>query len=176
MVLIGPSSLLPQALTVPKLQGITKKNLDDMLVDLNIVNYGNRMHALAGTKPGKVYKFSKDKAKHLHSNVSPAIMSLGEEAMSVFGKGTSNAMNFTDCVFTAYSHGGFVGSHNDKDHMCRHFNILSLSFGHTATMIINGHPIEIANAQAIIFDGRQNHCVEPLKGQWRYNFSFRSWN
>ena len=88
-----------------------------MLADQIIVDYGNRKHALTGNKAGRIYSFTKNKKQHLHCGVSPAIMALGEKALSVFGNGTSNlkALDITNSVIALYSHGGFVGMHNDED-------------------------------------------------------------
>jgi alkylated DNA repair dioxygenase AlkB len=94
-------------------------------------------------------------------------MELANKALSSYDRNLIKALDFTHCVITLYSHNQFVGEHKDDDKMCKHFNILSLSFGDAAEAQIGGKPLVITDTQAILFDGRQSHRVHPLKGKWR---------
>ena len=156
---------------------MSKPALDYLMRDLKFSDYGNRMHALVGITPF-CYKFSRDKDKHLfcHSVPSTALPIMNLASLALINHPLANLLNLTHCVVTTYSNGQRVGKHADNDTMCAHNIILSISFGADATVIIDGSPFNAVHGDALLFCGSKQHEVKPVQGEWRYNFSFRSWN
>ena len=159
------------------LRDISKSTLDYLIRDLKFVDYGNRMHALVGITPF-CYKFSTAKSKHLfcHSAPRTALPIMNLASLALKGHPLADLLNFSHCVVTTYRHGQRVGKHADDDAMCVHDGILSISFGAEATVIIDGSPFNVVHGDALLFCGSREHEVKPVRGEWRYNFSFRSWN
>jgi hypothetical protein len=160
------------------LRSLSKYDLDQIIRQLELIDFGNRKHALVGLFPF-TYRFSSDKAKHLICNTSPnlvrSIMRLASAALLDQPGATLKKLAFTHCVITTYRKGQRVRAHDDNDIMNSHNVILSISFGSRARVVIDGQVFHISHGQALIFDGALKHEVLPVEGSWRYNLSFRAW-
>lgn len=85
-------------------------------------------------------------------------------------------LNFTHCTISKYLTGDALPTHKDDESIHKHFHILSVSFGCSATSQMGGSDYILHHGDAIIFNGLMPHNICAIKGSERINFTFRAWH
>ena len=147
-----------------------------MIAKLDKTVFKKATYAAAGISQRSYTFGSKATISNCEPEIAGPIMDLATKAMQNMPQSSLLLnLNLTHCTISIYTKRQYVPTHTDKEAIHRHFNILSVSFGSTATMILNGKPLQLQHGSALLFNGSSPHSTLPLAGGLRVNFTFRSW-
>lgn len=147
-----------------------------MIAKLEKTVFRRATYAAAGMTQRDYTFGSKVTTSNCEPKIAGPIMDLCKKAMINLPQSSLLLnLDLTHCTISIYTKGQYVPTHTDKEKIHRHFIILSVSFGSTATMILNGKPLRLQHGSALLFNGTFPHSTLPLEDGLRVNFTFRSW-
>ena len=161
----------------PTLQNISIEKIMELIKPLPKTIFKRTTYAAAGITR-RTYRFGGKRVVCCSDrSVVDPIMNLLQLATEAHPDSASiRNLNLGHCTISIYGVGQYVPVHKDQEAIHKHFDILSISFGAAATMMLGGKPVNLEHGCAILFNGKVPHSTMPLEGVQRVNFTFRSWH